>query len=431
MDIKLRYLSIESLYVSPKEYNNGICFIEFNHQYFIPDELLNDSPLIIELYGIPIASFSGKGNDISELDKGYIGKLLSPIQIGYVKVTNEDINKGILKYSIIEEGIDIANNNLIIDGMSESIESIKLKKKIQGKDYSIGNDSFLEKFINKELIINAKENPDISDEIKDKYFNMEFDGDDFLFRPNPEMNEEEFQKEICQQITEETYSKIKSNEKYNFLPCCEKYNEDSLLRSKNLKILTEEQKNYIRENVKIGEWIYKAPKIKARFLSKNLGCNKEGISQYIYSTGEIENLPMETLVKQNETKVIPINENNFNIIDMKEIDNIENVDNFQWKTGIKFNNSLQLHSFLKLLTLARQNINTKENNKKENKENYFDPDKMFDFENKRDAKDNERLSTKNYEIKISFINFTNKIQLKYDPTYLKPILLIEGNEIND
>ena len=423
--------SIESLYVSPKEYNNGICFIEFNHQYFIPDELLNDSPLIIELYGIPIASFSDKGNDISELDKGYIGKLLSPIQIGYAKVTNEDINKGILKYSIIEEDIDIANNNLIIDGMSESIESIKLKKKIQGKDYSIGNDSFLEKFINKELIINAKENPDISDEIKERYFNMEFDGDDFLFRPNPEMNEEEFKNEICQQITEETYSKIKSNEKYNFLPCCEKYNEDSLLRSKNLKILTEEQKKYIRENVKIGEWIYKAPKIKARFLSKNLGCNKEGISQFIYSTGEIENLPMETLVKQNETKVIPINENDFNIIDMKEIDNIENVDNFQWKTGIKFNNSLQLHSFLKLLTLARQNINTKENNKKENKESDFDPDKIFDFENKRDAKDNERLSTKNYEIKISFINFTNKIQLKYDPTYLKSNLLIEGNEIND
>ena len=124
------------------------------------------------------------------------------------------------------------------------------------------------------------------------------------------------------------------------MPCCEKYNDDTLLRNKNLNSLKEEEKNYISHNVKIGDWIYKAPKIKARFLSKNLGCNEEGISQFIYSTGKIEDLSMEALVKQNETKVIPINENIFNIFDKKEIDNIENVDNFQWKIGIKFNNLL-------------------------------------------------------------------------------------------
>ena len=52
---------IDSPLVNPKQYDQNICFIEYNHQYFIPKEyLLNNSQIIIESFCIPLISLAGK-----------------------------------------------------------------------------------------------------------------------------------------------------------------------------------------------------------------------------------------------------------------------------------------------------------------------------------------------------------------------------------
>ena len=426
------YKTIDSLYVKPKDYINNICFIEYNHQYFIPDEYLerekNEKNIIIECFCIPTLIFSMK--DIEEIKKGYIGKLLSPIKIGYVKFNLNDIRKGKYKYSIEEDDIEIPNSFLVFGGGLDSINNIKLKN-INGKDYSIGSDSYLEKNINKAFINEAKNNKEIPDDVKKKYFDIFFEQNDFLLRPNEGMEESDFENELLDQISNKEQDckgiieKIKKNKIFHYLPYCEKYDERTLSESKNL-VLSEEQKKYIRENYQEGQWIYKLPEIKVKLLSKNLGCTNNGFSQLIYSIGEKQSFPLDSLNKGNGEKIALINENNFNILNMKEISNLDNIDNFQWKTGIKFNNQLQMNSFLKLLTLARQNINTKEKNKNLNNINDFDIDKMEEFDEKKKEDSNEDdceggfgMGNKKCEINVEFIDFIDKINLKHNPTYLR------------
>ena len=435
--------TIDSPYVKPKEYRENVCFIEYNHQYFLPREYFNEnSILIIECFCLPVVSYSEKINGLSDDKKEFIGKLLAPVNIGIVKINYNDLKKGKFKYCLENNGIEDQNNFLIINGGDDTINNINLKK-IEGKDYSIGGDSYLEKVINKDFIDKARNNPDIKEEIKNKYFNVCFDsefdnedGQNFLFRPNEEMDENDFIRDISEQISEEEVQKIKSNKKYNFLPYCEKYiDEHTLNESNNLKCLTEQEKNAIIQNYQKGQWIYKFPEIKVKLLSKNLGVIKSNneLTQMLYSTGDKQFLNIDNLGKD-EDKLMIISENNFNIFDMKEMYDMENFDNFQWKTSIKFNNPLQMNSFLKLLTLARQNINMKKKNEIQNNE--IDPLKIEYFggqkydESNNDEVNFERLGMGNKNstcvINVDFIEFREDFKIENDPTLLEVILLIEG-----
>mgnify|MGYP006873000002 CR=1 FL=1 len=434
------FKTIDSPYVKPKDYKENICFIEYNHQHFLPKEYFNEkSKLIIEFFCLPVVSFSK--NDISDDKKEFIGKLLSPVNIGIFKIDYKDLKKGKFKYYLESNGKEEQNNFIIIDGVDDTKDNINLKN-IKGKDYSIGGDSYLEKIIDKEFFDKAKNNPDIKKEIKNKYFNVCFDnesvnedGRNFLFRPNEEMDENEFIRDISEQISEEEIQKIKNNKKYNFLPYCEKYkDENTLNESQNLKCLTEQEKNEIIENYQKGQWIYKMPKIKVKLLSKNLGVIKSNneLAQKLYSTGEKQLLNIDTLGKD-EDKLLIISENNFNIFDMKEMYDMENLDNFQWKTSIKFNNPLQMNSFLKLLTLARQIINLKK--KVINQKNELDAFKIQSLvgqkgESKIDEVNLDRLGMGMKEsacvIKVEFIEFREDFKIEIDPTMLEVILLSEG-----
>ena len=432
--------NIESPYIFPKDYKDKICFIEYNHQYFIPSEFFkNNSKLIIECFCLPVAAYSGKENNIKE-NKDYIGKLLSPINYGYIEINYEDIKKGKYKYEIQKDGIIIPNNYIIIDGCSDKFNNINLRN-IQGKDYSIGNDSYIEKTINKSFIDKIKDNKNISEENKIKYFNVCFDsetGKDFLFRPNEDMEENEFIREISSQVSNEDLEKIRNNKKYIFLPYCEQYKgEKELYESANLKCLSEEQKKYIRNNYKYGDWIYKMPEIKVKLLSKNLGVTKPNIllNQLIYNTGKEETFPLDSLGGNNENKIIPITENNFNVFDMKEMNKIDNFENFQWKTAIKFKNPLQMESFVKLLHLARNNINNKKKKENMNYKGNFEEKKIFEFDSKKKGKDLSISKENRYgldnnqnkcEINIEFIDFREDFQLEKDPTLLEVIIFIEG-----
>ena len=433
---------IDSPFVQPNYYKNNICFIEYNHQYFIPREYLKDnSKLVIECFCLPKMAYSNKENLIPEDKKGYIGKLLAPVNIGHIILNYELLKEGKYKYNLENNGDIEPNSFILIDGGKDIINNINLKN-IQGKDYSVGCDSYIIKTINKEFIEKARNNPDIPDEIKNKYFNVCFDDEtenNFLFRPNEDMDENDFIRDISDNnVSNEEIQMIKNNKKYHFLPYCEKYiDEATLKQSQNLKCLSDEQKDYIIKNYHKGDWIYKIPEIKVKLLSKNLGVIKayNELSQLVYGTKERQSLSIDSLSKDEEAKIIPLTENNFNIFDMKEIQKMENFDNFQWKTSIKFNNPLQMNTFLKLLTLARQNINSKK--KHENDGNEFDSQKIEYFDNQKNE-DIENLSQNNRNgfkisklenkcaINIEFIDFREDFQLEKDPTLLEVLVFIEG-----
>jgi len=229
---------------------------------------------------------------------------------------------------------------------------------------------------------------------------------------------------------------IKNNKKYHFLPYCEKYIDEATLKSsQNLKCLSDEQKDYIIKNYHRGDWIYKIPEIKVKLLSKNLGVIKayNELSQLVYGTKDRQSLSIDSLEKDEEARLIPLTENNFNVFDMREMQKMENFDNFQWKASIKFNNPLQMNTFLKLLTLARQNVNTKK--KQENDGNDFNSEKIEDFDNQKTEEilsqsNRDGLKTSKLEkrcgINIEFIDFREDFQLEKDPTLLEVIVLIEG-----
>ena len=422
----LELKNIESLYVPPKDFKNKICFIEYNQQYFIPDDY-KDSDIIIECFCLPKNSFGKSEDDNQENGKNkYIGieKYLSPIKLGYVKLNYNDFYN-IHKYPIENDGMTLPNSFLILGKYDDYIENNKLKN-IHGKDYSIGSDSYIEKSIDSKFFEDIKKNENLPKKIKEKYGDVYLNQEEILLRSN---EEDKFEEEILSQLADEQdpqmiLKNIKLNNKYNFLPYCEKYKSDeTLFQSKNLN-LSNEQREYIRNNYKIGDWIYKLPKIKVKLLSKNLGCQKNKFSQLLYIKEEKEDFSYDSLIKGNEDKVIPITENNFNVIDMREIKNLNGFDNYQWKTAIKFGNQIQMNTFLKLLLLARQNINTKEKNKIENRIIEFDREKLLQDKNVK----------KNYEINIQFIDFIDKIKIKNEHTYLKIKLckpIDSSNQLNN
>ena len=432
---------IESPIVKPKQAVSNMCFIEYNHQYFIPMEYFDsNSEIIIESYCIPLLSFSKEEENIPIEQLNYIAKYLSPVPIGYTKLSVNDIKSGKYKYDILKNDIALSNSFILIDGMEEKVESIILKNyNYDGKDYSIGGDSYIIKTIDKDFIENVKNNKNISDEIKDKYFNVCFDTTDekeFLLRPDESMEENEFIRDIGQKISDEDWKKILTNKKYNYLPQCEKFkNRDCLFNSQNLSCLTLEEKENICNKYEEGQWIYKLPQIKVKFLSKNLGVldNIDKLHQKIYCTEEEHTYPIDALNELDEGRIMPISENNFNIFDFKEIENI-NADNYQWSTSIKFNNELQMNSFIKLLNLARQNINSIKKSKRgnlifyQNKIDEFDKCKKLNLNGKND--DNENIALNKCYIGIDCLEFIPEYELAENHCFLEAKILVEG-KINE
>ena len=386
---------IKGNYIKPAKYENKIFNTEHNVQYFIPKEYISGD-IIVEYFCIPTSSFNDK--KIEDKKYGYLSQFLSPIKIGYVKLNFEDLIASYeFEFPLKTNDIDFPNSHLVILGKGESKNILNLSY-IEGKDYSIGLNSYLETTLNGDFFKKSNESEDIPPFIKDKYFNLEVDDDYIYFRPNEKINQEEFQNDIKDKITTFEYQKILNNKKFNFLPCCEKYeDEKKLFESPNLKCLTEEQKKDIIKNYKKGDWIYKAPELKVKLLTKNIGVyeNSEGegekkLTQYIYCNGIEKDFDMEKLTDDicvNE-RIIPINENIFNIFDGNNFDdfNFQNSEDYQWKIEINFKNELQLKSFLKLLILSRKKINEKWNDLNLDKKEY-ETIEIFDFMQKRKGKD--------------------------------------------
>ena len=426
---------IRSKYIKPKLYDNNICCIEHNQQYFIPEEYISDD-LIIEYYCIPTISYSDQYDDIHEQKIEDLTELLSPVKIGYAKINlkeKELIN--IYQYPIQDSDINLPNSFVFID-INKDSRCIKNLNHIEGKDYSIGGYSYLETTINGDFIKKTKKDENISDEIKNKYFDIELDEDYIYLRPNEKLAEDEFKDEILQKISNVEYEKILKNKKFNFLPCCEKsVDEKTLYESENLKSLTEELKKDIIQNSQKGDWIYKIPELKVKLLTQNIGVYKDNegnnenkITQYIFYNGEEKDFGLEKLTDDiyvNE-RIVPLSENCFNIFDindLEEYENLEKSDNYQWKLGIKFKNELQMKSFLKLLILSRNNINNSWKKLHINKKDY-EIKKFFAFEKKKSGEgNNERRGMEKCLINIEYIDFASDFILDEENPYIKFKLL--------
>ena len=407
--------------------------------------------IIIENYCIPISSFNDR--EIEDKKYGYLSQFLNPIKIGYVKLNCEElISSYEFEYPIKTNDIDLPNSFMVIDGRSESKKILNLSH-IEGKDYSIGLNSYLETTLNGYFFENWKESEDIPPFIKDKYFNLEIDDDYIYFRPNEKINQDEFINDIKGKVTDYEYQKIMNNKKFNFLPYCEKYeDEKKLIESPNLKCLTEEQKKDIINNYKKGDWIYKAPELKFKLLTKNIGAykniegkNENKITQYIYCNGKEKDFDMDKLTDDEyiNERIIPINENCFNIFDgnnFEDLNNFKNSDDYQWKIEINFKNELQLKSFLKLLILSRKKINENWKDLNIDKKEY-EIEEIFDFIHKKKGDvmiDNieesnfvSREGDAECRVNIEFIDFVEDIitnDLKDEKLYLRFKLLREPNE---
>ena len=406
--------------------NDKSCFLEYNNQYFIPKEYFSKD-IIIENYCLPKYNLSGKDN-LAEDEISKLGQFLSPVNVGYVKLNYNDLVSNKFEFPIQNNDIDLPNSSMIIDGYPER-RKVENLAHIKGKDYSIGGYSYLEKIINGKFFNEGKENEDMPDNIKKKYFDLSVEDDYIYFKPNALMEKEQFEKDILTQISDLEYQKIKNNKIYNFIPYCEKFiDEKSLYESKNLKNLTDEQKSFIVKNYKPGDWIYKVPELKVQLLTKNIavykdqGDNKTKIKQYIYCNGKEEDFDIEKITDDKivAEKIIPISENCFNIFENNEsydLRSIENSNDYQWKVDIKFKNELQMKSFLKLLILFRKNANEKQ--KLDIDKNEYDMKEIIDFEQKRKGKKIKEhfrgaIDAINGEVKciinVSFINFIEDIQ---------------------
>ena len=421
---------IESLYKEKKDFKDGVYFFEFNHQYFIPKEFFEaneNNEITIEYYCISKSSFDDEKDQYSKKELSYLSKYLSPVSLGKSVISLNDIITGKYKYDIINNNNVLDNCFIVIDGMKETIKGININNYIRGKDYTIGNDSYIIKEINKDFIETAMNSNYLTQELKEKYFNVNFDTEnnrDILLRPNENMDESSFLLEISNQISNENILKIKENKQFNYLPFCEKYiDKDTLIKSGNF---SEEQINYITENYNEGDWIYKLPSATVKLLSKNLGVLKDTnqISQRLYCTGEEVLYSLESLDGYKDKKVIPISENNFNSFDFKDLNYLDNFDSqkYQWVTSIKFNNQSQMESFIKLLKLSRQNITTKKRNEKEVIS--VDEKKFEEFNGKKNKGNNKKPNK--CKINIKRMEFTDDLKIEGEQLTFDAKIIIDG-----
>ena len=343
--------------VKAKRYKNNHFVVEFNKQYyFLLDE--NKNKIInVECFCIPCNCFE---ENMNEKQKNFLVDYLKPYNLGNSEISINSIYQHQNEYDILKNGNKVSKKSkILIFGFNENSNE-KPTIGMKGKDYSIGDNIYIVKTINKDILDKAFKNSDLPNEIKEKYYDVKFDDyNNFLFRPPDNIPLEEFLNDIGNQIDESEVEKIQFNQKFKFLPQCEKFiNQENLAKSKNLAFLTKAEKDQIIDEKREGEWIYKSPEIKVRILSKNLGVDKnENLNQFNYFSNVTDQISKNDFLDK-ET-VFPITENNFNLLDMEYLDSskLNNFNNYQWKISIKFNNEEQMRTFINALEDAKLKAN--------------------------------------------------------------------------
>ena len=352
-------LKKKSNLVKAKKYKNDHFIVEFNKQYYFREEDIKDKMIIVDCHCIPCNCFN---DNLTEEQKNFLVDYMKPYHLGKSDISLKSIESNQNEYPLEKDGKMLPESTKILVFGFNDFSNEKPTIGLKGKDYSIGDNMYIVKSIDKNYIESSKEKSDLPYELLEKYYDIKFDKyDNILFRPCLSLSKEDFKNDISQQVSNDELNKIFENEKFNFLPECEKVvDDDTIFKSKNLSCLTKEQKKQLKQEKSIGDWIYKFPKINVRTLSKNLGVDRENnINQENYFSNENEQLNIKDL--QNREKTYPISENNFNIFDMNKLynDNLNNFDNYQWKISTQFNNEDQMKTFLKVLENTKQLANLK------------------------------------------------------------------------
>ena len=342
-----------------KVYSHEHFVIEFNTEITIQEkEILNEKIVYVQVNMIPIGSFEPNAR---EDERNLLVDYMKPINMGAAEITKQKIAHNINEYLLNQNGVQLSDSTRLLVQCIPEITIAPPSTSFVGKEYAIGSDMYLIQTIDKTFFDQGMKNPTLSKDIRQKYYDVQFnDNGEFLFRPNEEMSEEDFIKEFENIVSPEELNKIIYNKRYKFLPQCEKYvSKDALDRSKNLAALPPEEKRIV-SMMNEGEWIYKCEKLNMRILSRNMGVTDEReITQLNYFAGirQIQHYNSMNNLKD----FCPISENTFNLLDMNDLEPsmMKNFDNFQYMLTMKFKNPQQMMAFIKALRNIRQTDNLK------------------------------------------------------------------------
>jgi hypothetical protein len=100
---------------------------------------------------------------------------MKPYNLGNANISLNTINQNQNEYPIYKNGIKLPESSkILIFGFNEKSNE-KPTIGIKGKDYSIGDDMYLVKSINKHNIEQAANNSDLPPELKTKYYDVKYD----------------------------------------------------------------------------------------------------------------------------------------------------------------------------------------------------------------------------------------------------------------
>ena len=102
---------------------------------------------------MPLSYLSQQSNEFNLNKINSVNKLVPEMKIGYSIINLKNIKEKKIKYEIMDEnGLPINNSYIYLDGKKDKIEGINIQNNIEGKDYSIGSDSYVITNINKDFI---------------------------------------------------------------------------------------------------------------------------------------------------------------------------------------------------------------------------------------------------------------------------------------
>lgn len=408
-----------------KKYSNNHFIIEFNTQFFFDEvEISNNQSVFIQVNMVPEGCLDPNAD---ELTMNLVADYVKPIDLGWAELTRAKIASNVNEYLISLNGIQCSDTTRLLIQTIPEITIHPPTLEFFGKDYTIGNDMYLVQNIDKAFFDEGMNNPTLSKDIKDKYYDVQFsDNGEFLFRPCENMSTEDFIKEFEPLVSPKYLKKILYNKRFKFLPQCEKFvDRKTLETSKNLRALPPEEQR-ILNMMKEGEWIYKAEKLNMRILSRNLGVTEEReITQLNYFAGIRQLQHYNNL--NNITEFCPITENTFNVLDMNDLDasEMQNWDNFQWTMSIKFRDAIQMRTFVKALQNLRQRANLKINLFQRNKEPILDYPKTIQqimYSLKKDIS--------NVKLTVDIVEFRQNHTIPEDSQLVIKINKSKGDNIN-
>jgi len=414
--------------------------IEFNTQALMNQEqidLLENFQMKISVNLIPVSCLGNQINDDLELNKGLNKEArkdlnrnnsnninlgnnlvfsefkvesfiehLKPHEIAYCYIDHQSLksnkNEFLLKNNILDYD---PNNNFItmnIISGNELAEKNQITRFVT-KDFSIGQEIYYLREYTKEDFDKILNDPDIPEDVKEKYFNVEFDNKgNFLLRPHI-LDQRQFINNFSKNPTEEDNEniiKILKNAKYQYLPKCELFtDEKNISKSTNLYL----NKNYLNSTeVTDTHLIYKLRKFQKYSLCKiiGFGYSKRIIMQDLFLGKAFVVNQLDLLTKQskypinnknsNSDKKDPssyleeldfaesfyfknIQENPISVYDFRDLmepnqnllnnfvekseNNNNNAFNHHWRICLKFKNSLETDAFLFYIKELRRNAN--------------------------------------------------------------------------